>query len=133
MLVTSIVAGVDTYQGMNCARRTGGYIDFAPASRDPDFNRIKDAVIAVPYGVVRGVIYNFGQAIGAEGTCSNGSYALKFGNALSGLFNSNAPRTIYLLNQAILGAPGAAFGGVVAEEFHVFGQPPAKVAGLSPS
>lgn len=126
MLVTSIVAGVDTYQGMNCAGRTGGYIQPFPGG-DAQDQRIANAVIAIPYGLVRGAIYNFGQSLNMEGSCGAGSYTVRFADGISGLFNHSAPGTVYRLNQAILGVGGAIIGGIIAEEMHVFRVPPARV------
>jgi len=131
MLVTSVVAGIDTYQGMNCANKVGGYIQ-PFNSADPKDRQIGNALIAVPYGIVRGVIYNFGQSLNLEGTCGSTSYTMTFADGLTRLFNHRAPSVVYQLNQAILGAPGAMVGGVIAEEFHVFSVRPAKVVSARP-
>lgn len=131
MLLTSIVGGIDAYNGLNCTRRVGGYIRPFPAD-STEKQQIIDAAIAVPYGLIRGPLYNFGQSLNMEGACGAESYTMRFGTGLANLFNSNGMRVFYLINQGVLGTGGAMIGGLIAEEVHVFSRPPAKVGRLTP-
>jgi hypothetical protein len=123
MLVTGAVAAVDTYNGLNCAGKTGGYIRIIP-SAPPAAQSFADMALAVPYGFFRGIVYNFGQSLGSEGTCGASSYTAHFAGGISRLFNNTGAGKVYLVNQALLGAPGSALGGVVAEEVQAYNKLP---------
>lgn len=122
MAVTGIVAGVDTYSGMQCARRTGGYIRVLPANATPAAQDIAAFALAIPYGAVRGVIYNFSQAVGGEGACGHGGYTAQFAGQLGTLFKSEAVSAAYRFNQSVLGFGGAIAGGIIAEEMPILGR-----------
>ena len=116
LAVSGIVAGVDTYQGLPCAPG----INLRVSSHE-DSARLANAALAIPEGAINGVLYNFTQAIGAgSGQCGAENYTHRIGNGLADLFNMNGIKTVYFLNQAILGVGGAAIGGIVADEVQVF-------------
>jgi hypothetical protein len=120
LAVSGIVAGVDTYQGLPCAPGINLHV-----SSSTDGSTLVNALLAVPEGAINGVLYNFTQAIGANGgQCGADNYTHRIGNGLADQFNMNGIKTIYYLNQAVLGMGGAAIGGIVAEEVQVFSARP---------
>lgn len=122
--VAFIVGGVDAYNGLECTGRTGDYFRPVP-TRDSGVQFVSDAVMAIPYGIGRGVLYNVEQSLGTEGRCGAASYTNQFAGGISRLFGTSVAGKVYAGSQALFGIPGAAIGGVVAEEVHTFRRIPA--------
>lgn len=122
--VAFIVGGVDAYNGLACKGATGGYVRPLPGpSSRAHF--ASDVVMAIPYGIGRGVLYNVGQSLGTEGACGRASYTNQFAGGISRLFGNPIAGKAYAGSQALFGLPGAMLGGVAAEEVHTFRRLPA--------
>ncbi len=117
--VAFIVGGVDAYNGLECKNATGGYIRPLPGN-SPAAHFASDVIMAIPYGVGRGALYNVGQGLSTEGACGRAGYTHRFAGGISRLFGTPVAGKVYAGSQALFGLPGAMLGGLAAEEVHTF-------------
>ncbi len=118
-IAASVVAGVDTFQGLGC-KGTGGYDMTGTPARPNALHDFGTIALSVPFGMIRGAVYNTTLAMGGERSCGAGSLTHGFGNRLAAEFNAPGARTVFGVSQTVFGFPGALIGGAVAEAAPAF-------------